>query len=167
MSWPSPGQRLPQWALTKRATIFIHKYYQRRNFLEQRHTTKYARTRQVTIGIWHLCLTLVNGVMTTVGYAVQPANAQPFEFSVLGGPYAGLMNAFGGAGAVSISSAGGEMSNYGGFTQISGYVDLSNYAGLGDLIEEQMVNRQLPRIRDAYWSGSVIAFASLRCISKG
>jgi hypothetical protein len=110
---------------------------------------------------------LVNGVLTTIGYAVQPANAQPFEFSMLGGPYAGLMNAFGGAGAVSISSGAGEISNYGGFTQISGYADLSNYAGLGDLIEEQMVARQLPRIRDAYRSGNVIAFGQFAVHQQG
>src|SRR5579871_35281 len=110
---------------------------------------------------------MVNGVLTTIGYAVQPANAQPFEFSMLGGPYAGLMNAFGGAGSVSISSGRSEISNYGGFTQISGYADLSNYAGLGDLIEEQMVARQLPRVRDAYRSGSVISFGQFAVHQQG
>ena len=49
---------------------------------------------------------MVNGVLTTIGYAVQPANAQPFEFSLLGGPYAGLMSAFGGAGSVKASRRG-------------------------------------------------------------
>jgi hypothetical protein len=110
---------------------------------------------------------MVNGVLTTIGYAVQPANAQPFEFSLLGGPYAGLMNAFGGAGSVSFSSGAGEISNYGGFTQISGYADLSAYAGLGDLIEEQMVRVQMPRAQAAYRSGNVVPFGQFAVHQQG
>jgi hypothetical protein len=103
---------------------------------------------------------MINGVMTVIGYIVQTRNAQQFEFSLLGGAYAGLLNAFGGnrGGSLSISSGAGEMVNAGGFTQISGMVDLSEYAGLGDLLEEQMLKFQLPNALETYRSGGTIGF---------
>jgi hypothetical protein len=110
---------------------------------------------------------MVNGILSTTGYRVQLSNGQSFGFSMLGGPYAGLMNAFGGAGSMSISSGAGQMSNYGGFTEISGQVDLSAYAGLGDLIEEQMVSRQMPRALDAFRSGAVLSFGQFSVQRQG
>jgi hypothetical protein len=110
---------------------------------------------------------MVNGVLRTIGYTVQPANGQPFSFSLLGGSYAGLMNAFGGAGSVSISSGAGEISNNAGFTEISGYADLSSYTGLGDLLEEQMVKYQMPRAQAAYRSGTVVAFGPFAVHQQG
>lgn len=133
----------------------------------------YMQGRQISTLRWeHLAQVwrkpaMVNGVLTTIGYTVQPANAQPFEFSLLGGPYAGLMGAFGGAGSVSFSSGAGEISNYGGFTQISGYADLSAYAGLGDVIEEQMVKYQMPRAQAAYRSGNVVSFGQFAVHQQG
>jgi len=110
---------------------------------------------------------LVNGILITIGYLVQPANGPQFSFSLLSGPYANLMNAFGGADGVSISSGAGEMSSSGGFTEISGYIDLSAYRGLGELIEDQMVRQQLPHALESYQRGNVVSFGPLSIHPQG
>ena len=110
---------------------------------------------------------LVNGILITIGYLVQPANGPQFSFSLLSGPYANLMNAFGGRGGVSISSGAGQMSSYGGFTEISGYTDLSAYRGLGELIEDQMVRQQLPHALESYQRGTVVSFGHFSIHPQG
>lgn len=45
--------------------------------------------------------------------------------------------------------------------QISGNYSLTEYAGLGDLIEEQVTQRALPRMLEAYRVGNVVSFGSL------
>lgn len=110
---------------------------------------------------------LVNGILITIGYLVQATNGLQFSFSLLSGPYANLMNAFGGADGVSISSGTGEMSSYGGFTEITGYTDLSAYRGLGELIEDQMVRQQLPHAIESYQRGNVVSFGQFSIHPQG
>lgn len=110
---------------------------------------------------------MLNGTLTTLAYIVQPNGAPQFAFSLLSGPLANM--AFGGnaAGSSSISFGGGSVSNSGGFTQISGNFTLSEYAGLGDLIEEQMLQRILPLMLEAYRAGGTINFGSFMVRQQG
>jgi hypothetical protein len=113
---------------------------------------------------------MVNGMFTTIGYKVQPLNTLPFEFSLLGGAFAGIANAGAGGsgfGSLSISTGAGEVSNYGGFTQINGAVDLSSYAGLGELIEEQLIQRQLPQAIAGYQQGQTVSFGQFMVHRQG
>ncbi len=59
---------------------------------------------------------------------------------------------------MSVSFGGGEISNNGGFVQISGQFSLTEYAGLGDLIEELVIQQLLPRMMEAYRAGGVLSF---------
>lgn len=110
----------------------------------------------------------VNGLPSTPGYIVQPANAAPFKFSLLTGPYAGLLDmAENTSGSMSISSGAGIISSQGGFIQIQGMADLSAYAGLGELIEERILNLYLPRILETFQQGQPIAFGPFLVSSQG
>ena len=100
---------------------------------------------------------ILNGMFTTLAYIVEPINAPPFSFSMLNGPFADLaLNNTG--GSMSISFGGGEISNNGGFVQISGNFSLTEYMGLGDLIEEHIIQHALPRLMDMYHSGNALSF---------
>lgn len=110
----------------------------------------------------------VNGLPSTLGYIVQPANAAPFKFSLLTGPYAGLLDMMGNSsGSMSISSGAGVISSQGGFIQVEGMADLSAYAGLGELIEEQILNLYLPQILETFQQGQQIAFGTFLVSSQG
>ena len=110
---------------------------------------------------------MLNGALTTLAYIVQPDGAPQFAFSLLTGPFANM--AFGGntGGSTSISFGGGEVSNNGGFTQISGNFSLTEYAGLSDLIEEQMLQRTLPRMMEAYHAGGTLGFGTFMVRLQG
>lgn len=110
---------------------------------------------------------MLNGTLTTLAYIVQPDGAPQFSFSLLTGPFANM--AFGGnaSGSTSISFGGGEVSNNGGFTQISGNFSLSEYAGLGDLVEEQMLQRTLPRMIETYRAGGTLVFGTFMVRQQG
>ncbi|HEY3993003.1 MAG TPA: DUF6585 family protein [Ktedonobacteraceae bacterium] len=109
---------------------------------------------------------ILNGMFTTLAYIVEPNNAPPFSFSLLNGPFADLaLNNTG--GSMSISFGGGEISNNGGFVQISGNFFLTEYAGLGDLIEEHIIQQTLPRLMDTYRAGSAINFGPFVVYQQG
>lgn len=110
---------------------------------------------------------LVNGQMAIIGYSVQPVGAPPFEFSVLGGPFGNLANAGASGSALSIETSAGVVSNYGGVVQIQGAVDSSAYRGLGELIEEHLVNHQLPLVLETYRRGQTVAFGQLLVHQRG
>lgn len=100
---------------------------------------------------------MLNGMLNTLGYVVVPQHAPPFSFSTLSGPFADMVlnNS---SGSMSVSFGGGEISNNGGFVQISGQYVLTEYAGLGDLIEERMIQHLLPRMMEAYRAGGALSF---------
>jgi hypothetical protein len=83
-------------------------------------TVRWENIRQV----WRK-VGMLNGMLTTLAYIVQPDGAPQFAFSLLTGPFVNI--AFGGntSGSTSISFGGGEVSNNGGFTQISENFSLS------------------------------------------
>lgn len=100
---------------------------------------------------------MLNGMLNTLGYVVAPNNAPPFSFSTLNGPFADMvLNNTG--GSMSVSFGGGEISNSGGFVQISGQYSLTEYAGLGDLIEERVIQQVLPRMMEVYRAGRALNF---------
>ena len=101
---------------------------------------------------------MLNGMLTTLGYVVVPNNAPPFSFSMLNGPCADVALDNNTDGSLSVSFGGGEISNNGGFVQISGQFSLTEYAGLGDLIEERVIQRVLPGMMEAYRSGGMLCF---------
>jgi|SRR5579863_1139156 len=109
---------------------------------------------------------MLNGMLTTLAYVVEPTNSAPFSFSMLNGPFADyVLN--NNAGSVSVSFGGGQISNNGGFVQISGNYSLTEYAGLGDLIEEQLTQRTLPRILETYRSGNAVSFGTFVLSQRG
>ena len=101
---------------------------------------------------------MLNGMLTTLGYVVVPNNAPSFSFSMLNGPFADVALGNNTGGSLSVSFGGGEISNNGGFVQISGQFSLTEYAGLGDLIEERVIQRLLPPMMEAYRAGGVLRF---------
>jgi hypothetical protein len=102
---------------------------------------------------------ILNGMLTTLGYVVVPTNAPPFSFSMLNGPFADVALGNNTGGSLSVSFGGGEISNHGGFVQISGQFSLTEYAGLGDLIEEQVIQQVLPAMMEAYRAGGALRFS--------
>lgn len=68
---------------------------------------------------------------------------------------------------MSVSFGGGAISNSGGFVQISGQYSLTEYAGLGDLIEEQVIQRLLPRMMETYRAGGVLSFGQFVVRQQG
>lgn len=112
-------------------------------------------------------LGMLNGMMTTLAYVVEPANAAPFSFSLLNGPFADYVLSGNGGGSMSVSFGGGYISNNGGFVQISGHYSLTEYAGLGDLIEEQVTQCTLPRMLETYRAGNAIHFGSFSLHQQG
>ena len=104
---------------------------------------------------------LVNGAQAIIGYAVQPVDAPPFEFLILGGAFGSLASAGAGRPGMSIETGAGRVTNYGGIVQIEGLVDASAYAALGTLIEEHLVAHQLPLVRNLYQRGQAVAFGKL------
>ena len=109
---------------------------------------------------------MLNGMLSTLGYIVAPNNAPPFSFSMLNGPFADV--ALGNTGgSMSVSFGGGEISNNGGFVQISGQFSLTEYAGLGDLIEERVIQQVLPRMMEAYRAGGVLSFGQFVVRQQG
>lgn len=110
---------------------------------------------------------LVNGAQAIIGYAVLPTGAPPFEFIILGGTFGSLASAGARRPGMSIETGAGKVTNYGGIVQIEGLVDASAYAGLGELIEEQLVAQQLPLVRELYQSGQTVAFGKLLLQQRG
>ena len=109
---------------------------------------------------------MLNGMLNTLGYVVAPNNAPPFSFSTLNGPFADMvLNNTG--GSMSVSFGGGSISNSGGFVQITGQYSLTEYAGLGDLLEEQVIQKMLPRMMEAYRSGGVLSFGQFVVRQQG
>lgn len=101
---------------------------------------------------------ILNGMLTTLGYVVVPTNAPPFSFSMLNGPFADVALGNDRGGSMRVSFGGGEISNNGGFVQISGQFSLTEYAGLGELIEERVIQQALPRMMEAYRAGGALRF---------
>lgn len=110
---------------------------------------------------------LFNGVMSTLAYVVQPSTAPQFAFSLLSGPFAKMTLAENSGGSTTVSIGGGEFTQNGGFFQISGDFTLTEYAGLGELIEERMLEYKLPQALEAYRAGSPIAFGNLMVRQQG
>jgi hypothetical protein len=110
---------------------------------------------------------MLNGMLTTLGYAVVPNNAPPFSFSMLNGPFADVALGNNTGGSMSVSFGGGEISNNGGFVQISGQFSLTEYAGLGDLIEERVIQQLLPHMMEAYRAGGVLSFGQFVMRQQG
>jgi hypothetical protein len=129
---------------------------------KQLNTLRWDQVRK----IWRK-LGMLNGMLTTLAYVVEPTNAAPFSFSLLNGPFADYMLRGNDGGSLSVSFAGGEISNNGGFIQISGNYSLTEYAGLGDLIEEQVTECALPGVLEAYHSGHAIHFGSFVLHQQG
>jgi hypothetical protein len=126
----------------------------------------YSQNNQISLVRWSEIkqiwrkIGMLNGMLTTLAYIVEPDNAPPFSFSILNGPFADMILGNNTGGSMSISFGGGEISNNGGFVQISGNFSLTEYPGLGDLIEEQVIQRLLPRITEAYREGGTVGFGS-------
>jgi uncharacterized protein DUF6585 len=110
---------------------------------------------------------ILNGMLTTLGYVVIPNNAPPFSFSMLNGPFADVALGNNTGGSMSVSFGGGEISNNGGFVQISGQFSLSEYAGLGDLIEEWVIGQALPAMLEAYRAGGALHFSRFVLLQQG
>lgn len=132
----------------------------------------YAQNKQISAVRWseikHVWrkVGMLNGMLCTLGYVVEPNNAPPFMFSMLNGAFADMvLNTTG--GSMSVSFGGGSISNNGGFIQISGQYSLTEYAGLGDLIEEQVIQQALPRMMEAYRAGNVLSFGSFVLRQQG
>ncbi len=124
----------------------------------------YSQSKQVSAVRWSDIqqvwrkVGMLNGMLTTLGYVVEPNNAPPFSFSMLNGPFADVALGNNTGGSMSVSFGGGEISNNGGFVQISGQFSLTEYAGLGDLIEERVIQQVLPRVMETYRAGGVLSF---------
>jgi hypothetical protein len=99
-----------------------------------------------------------NGTLTTLGYTVEPNSAPAFSFRMLNGSLAdGALH--GNTHAWRSAWFGnGKISNKRGFIQISGQFSLTEYAGLGDLIEERVIQQVLPRIMETYRASSALSF---------
>jgi len=70
-------------------------------------------------------------------------------------------------GSTTVSMGGGEITQNGGFFQVSGNFTLTEYAGLGELIEERMLEYKLPQALEEYRAGSPIAFGNLMVRQQG
>jgi hypothetical protein len=116
--------------------------------------------------VWHK-VAMANGILSVVGYRIQPVNAQPFTFYLLTGPYAHSLDAFEKGMISKISTRSGTISSYNGFMQITGMADLSAYSGLGNLIEEQMLAQRLPQLIESYQQGNAITFGQLHVQQQG
>jgi hypothetical protein len=106
----------------------------------------------------------VNGKYEAISYRVQPDGAPAFAFTLLTPVYARWIKPHHRSSGYSTVSAGVVQVYYfwqGSIQRISGVVDLSAYAGLGALIEEQLVSHRLPALLDAYRSGVGVPFGSL------
>jgi hypothetical protein len=110
---------------------------------------------------------MLNGMLTTLGYVVVPSNAPPFSFSMLNGPFADVALGNNRGGSMSVSFGGGQISNNGGYVQISGQFSLTEYAGLGDLIEERVIQQLLPHMMEAYRVGGVLSFGQFVVRQQG
>jgi hypothetical protein len=110
---------------------------------------------------------MLNGMLTTLGYVVVPNNAPPFSFSMLNGPFADVALGNNTGGSMSVSFGGGQISNNGGYVQISGQFSLTEYAGLGDLIEERVIQQLLPHMMEAYRAGGVLSFGQFVMRQQG
>src|SRR5260370_32074428 len=101
---------------------------------------------------------ILNGMLTTLGYVVMPSNAPPFAFSMLTGPLADVALGNHTGGSLRVSFGGGELSHQAGLVQISGPFALTEYAGLGELIEERVIQQGLPAMLQAYRAGGMLRF---------
>jgi hypothetical protein len=107
---------------------------------------------------------LVDGNDETISYRVQPDGAPAFVFTRLPPVYARWIKPLRRSGGHTTISAGAvqvECFWEGSVLRISGTVDLSAFAGLDTLIEEQLVRQRLPALLDAYRSGVGVPFGSL------
>ena len=129
---------------------------------KQLHTVRWNQVRHV----WRK-LGMLNGMMATLAYTVEPTNEAPFSFSLLNGPFADHVLSQNGGGSLSISFGGGQISNNGGYVQIMGNYSLTEYAGLGDLIEEQTTQRILPQLLETYQAGNPIQFGTFSLRQQG
>jgi len=132
----------------------------------------YSQNKQVSAVRWNDMqrvwrkVGMLNGMLTTLGYVVVPNNAPPFSFSMLNGPFADVALGNNTGGSMSVSFGGGEISNNGGFVQISGQFSLTEYAGLGDLIEERVIQQLLPRVMETYRADGVLVFGDQFVMSQ-
>jgi len=110
---------------------------------------------------------MLNGIMSTLAYTIEPANGTPFSFSLLNGAFADYALGGNGGGSLSVSFGGGSIHNNGGFVQIMGNYTLSEYAGLGELIEEQLTQRTLSRLVESYRAGNAISFGPFTLRQQG
>jgi hypothetical protein len=106
----------------------------------------------------------VNGNDRTISYRVQPDSAPAFAFTLPTPAYARWIKPFHRSGWYTSVSTGAVDIHFhwaGSILMISGSVDLSAYAGLGAVIEEQLVSHRLPALLDTYRSGGSVPFGSL------
>jgi len=101
---------------------------------------------------------MLNGTLTTLGYTVEPNSAPAFSFSMLNGSLADGALQGDTHARRSAWFGGGKISNKRGLIQISGQFSLTEYAGLGDLIEERVIQQVLPRMMESYSAGGVLSF---------
>lgn len=104
----------------------------------------------------------VNDTVSTVAYLVQPDGPPPFQFVLLKEPYASQFKNEYASTTRLVTTTGSSTDLVPVVIQLTGKVDLSAYAGLGDLLEDQVVSQHLPRVLDAYRSGASIVFGPLR-----
>jgi hypothetical protein len=109
---------------------------------------------------------MLNGMMTTLAYVVQPATAPQFAFSLLTGSFSNMVLGKS-SGSTTVSMGAGKFSNSGGFIQISGNFTLTEYVGLGDLIEEHLLEYKLPQALAAYRAGNSVGFGNFVVRQQG
>ena len=179
--------------LIVQARVAVHRQRRRSNFLAwscpngliYRKDEHYHAVRWEQIEIVIRKMIPLNDVHATVGFLVLPIGAPPFEFALLQGSFAEYLQSLGKKRAFTLTVSNAEQSirllqvhrsmEVEGETvyqeevsvEVSGKVDLSAYAGLGELIEEQMISQHWPRVLAAYRSGAGIAFGSLMINQQG
>lgn len=112
---------------------------------------------------------LYDWTFVTIRYVVQPEGAPAFDFTILGNSYAGLITPQKERGSRDIKRRGVRIRLHwrGGVPWITSRVDLSAYAGLGELLEAQLVSHRLPGVLEAYQGDSGVAFGSLVASRQG
>jgi len=92
---------------------------------------------------------MLNGTLTTLGYTVEPNSAPAFSFSMLNGPFA-------------------DVALHGNtHAWRNAWFSLTEYTGLGDLIEERVIQQILPRMIETYRAGGVLSFGSFVVRQQG
>lgn len=109
----------------------------------------------------------LNGMMCTLAYIVRPATTPEFAFSMLSGTFSHIVLSESSGGSIRASMGSYQIARTGGFIEVSGNYGLTDYAGLGDLIEERMLEYRLPRALETYRAGTPINFGSLVVRQQG